>query len=48
MTSTSASPGLAFLQAASSAMPSTLGDRATIAAMNEALSFAIRCKMRSE
>lgn len=46
MTSTSASPGLAFLQAASSAMPSTLGDRATIAAMNEALSFAIRCKMR--
>lgn len=46
MPSTSISPGLAFLQAASNAMPSTLGDRVMIAALNEALSFAIRCKMR--
>ncbi|EKF7416797.1 TPA: hypothetical protein ACNVX4_006307 [Pseudomonas aeruginosa] len=46
MTYTSVSPGLAFLQAASNAMPSSLGDRATIAAMNEAMSFAVRCKMR--
>lgn len=45
MQSTSVSPGLAFMQAAFNAMPRTLGDRVRIAALGDALTLAIKCRM---
>ncbi len=45
-TPTTASPGLAFMLAASNGIPSTLGDRSATAALGAALLLAIRCKMK--
>lgn len=41
-----ASPGLQFMQVAFNSMPRSLGDRVRIAALGEALTLAVKCKMR--
>lgn len=40
------SPGLQFMLAAFNGMPRSLGDRVRIAALGEALTLAIKCRMR--
>jgi hypothetical protein len=46
MSATIPSPGLQFMLTAFNAMPRSLGDRVRIAALGEALSLAIKCRMR--